>query len=190
MEEEVAVGHALRLVVNDLLAAFVVVVHHELLLGWKNAMLADRKRQLACIQSLAATKLSFSYNISDRDVTLAELAQTFLLLGAAEAAGGFLELIAVNFDHPEGTEHLGQVGRFVTAEKPELHTSDPASGTEVNVSVLSVLAGERGVCSPCEEDAAVHDGSSDDGHGVAFVLDAVLSHAGVADGHVHALIHH
>lgn len=59
MEEEVAVGHALRLVVNDLLAAFVVVVHHKLLLGWKNSMLADRKRQRARMQSLVATKLSF-----------------------------------------------------------------------------------------------------------------------------------
>lgn len=44
-------------------------------------------------------------------------AQTFLLLGAAEAAGGFLELVAVNFDHPEWAEHLGQVRRFVTEEK-------------------------------------------------------------------------
>lgn len=47
---------------------------------------------------------------------------------------------------------------------------------------------ERG--SPGKEDAAVHDGGSDDGHGVAFVLDAVLAHAGVTDGHVGALIHH
>lgn len=139
MEEEVAVGHALRLVVNDLLAAFVVVVHHKLLLGWKNSMLADRKRQLACIQSLVATKVSSYHNISASDVTLAASAQTFLLLGAAEAAGGFLELIAVNFDHPEGTEHLGQVGCFVTAEKPELHTSDPTSGTKVKVLVLSAM---------------------------------------------------
>lgn len=43
------------------------------------------------------------------------LVQTFLFLGAAEAAGGFLELIAVNFDHPEGAKHLRQVGRFIAA---------------------------------------------------------------------------
>lgn len=46
------------------------------------------------------------------------------------------------------------------------------------------------VRSPRKEDAAVHDGGSDDGHGVALVLDAVLAHAGVTDGHVGALIHH
>lgn len=44
--------------------------------------------------------------------------------------------------------------------------------------------------SPGKQDATVHDGGSDDGHGVALVLDAVLTHAGVTDGHVHALIHH
>lgn len=44
-----------------------------------------------------------------------QLIQTFLFLGAAEAAGGFLELIAVNFDHPEGAKHLCQVGRFIAA---------------------------------------------------------------------------
>lgn len=42
-------------------------------------------------------------------------AQTFLLLGAAEAARCFLELIAVNFDHPKGAEDLRQVGGLVTA---------------------------------------------------------------------------
>ncbi len=44
-------------------------------------------------------------------------AQTFLLLRAAEAAGSFLELIAVNFDHPKRAEHLRQVGSFITADK-------------------------------------------------------------------------
>lgn len=33
VEEEVAVGHSLGLVMDDLLTAFGVVVHHKLLLG-------------------------------------------------------------------------------------------------------------------------------------------------------------
>lgn len=46
------------------------------------------------------------------------------------------------------------------------------------------------VYSPCKEDAAVHDGSSNYGHSIAFILDAILSHTGVTYGHVHALVHH
>ena len=48
--------------------------------------------------------------------------QTFLFLRAAEAAGGFLELVAVNFDHPKRAEHLRQVGSFITAEELNLST--------------------------------------------------------------------
>ncbi len=48
--------------------------------------------------------------------------QTFLFLGAAEAAGGFLELIPVNFDHPKWTEHLSQVRGFITGGKLDLNT--------------------------------------------------------------------
>ena len=55
----------------------------------------------------------------DRYVTLV---QTFLFLGAAEAAGGLLELITVNFDHPKRAEHLCQVGGFVTEERSDLNT--------------------------------------------------------------------
>lgn len=51
--------------------------------------------------------------------------RTFLFLGAAEAAGGFLELVAVNFDHPKRTEHLCQVGSFITGEKLDLNTFVP-----------------------------------------------------------------
>lgn len=47
-----------------------------------------------------------------------------------------------------------------------------------------------GIYSPSKQDAAVHDEGSDDGHRVAFVLDAVLSHVGIADGHVPALMEH
>lgn len=50
---------------------------------------------------------------------------TLLFLWAAEAARGFLELVAVNFDHPERAEHLGQVGSFVTGEKSDLDTFVP-----------------------------------------------------------------
>lgn len=56
---------------------------------------------------------------------LAAPVQTFLFLGAAEAAGGLLELIAVNFDHPKRAEHLRQVGRLITGEK--LDSSHPKS---------------------------------------------------------------
>lgn len=49
-----------------------------------------------------------------------EWEQTFLLLGPAEAAGGLLELVSVDFDHPEGTEHLGQVRRLVTGRRSEM----------------------------------------------------------------------
>jgi len=41
---------------------------------------------------------------------------TFVFLRPAEAAGRFLELVAVNFDHPEWTKHLCQVGRLITGQ--------------------------------------------------------------------------
>lgn len=47
-----------------------------------------------------------------------------------------------------------------------------------------------GFSSPSKQDAAVHDEGSDDGHSVAFVLDAILSHVGVTDSHVPALMKH
>lgn len=55
------------------------------------------------------------YNITSSE-------QTFLLLREAEEAGGFLELIAIHFDHPKRAEHLCQVGSFITAEKLHLNT--------------------------------------------------------------------
>lgn len=39
---------------------------------------------------------------------------TFFLLGAAEAAAGLLELVAVNFDHPKRAKDLCQVRGLVT----------------------------------------------------------------------------
>lgn len=39
---------------------------------------------------------------------------TFFLFGAAEAAAGLLELIAVNFDHPKRAKDFGQVRGLVT----------------------------------------------------------------------------
>lgn len=51
--------------------------------------------------------------------------QTFLVLRAAEAAGGFLELVTINFDHPKWPEHLSQVGRFITAGRIGLNKSVP-----------------------------------------------------------------
>lgn len=122
-----------------------------------------------------------------KGVRYVTLVQTFLLLGAAEAAGGLLELITVNFDHPKRAEHLCQVGGFVTEERSDFNTF---SSTELQKYKYLCCRARGFKNSPCKEDAAVHDGSSDDGHGVAFVLDAILSHAGVTDGHVHALIHH
>lgn len=35
MEEEVAVRHPLRLVMNNLLTAFVVIINHKLIFNWK-----------------------------------------------------------------------------------------------------------------------------------------------------------
>lgn len=57
----------------------------------------------------------------DTTAILTPSLQTFLFLGTAEAASGFLELIAVNFDHPKRTEHLRQVGSFITVEKLDLN---------------------------------------------------------------------
>lgn len=139
---------------------------------------------------------------------------TFLFLRAAKAAGGFLELVAVNFDHPKGAEHLCQVRRFITEEESHLSslnssfetrksTNISVTGSKFMKGVFSVsnpkphfihlmhnLFEGRGVYAPCKEDTAVHDGSSNYGHGVAFLLDAILPHTGVTDGHVHALIDH
>lgn len=114
--------------------------------------------------------------------------QTFLFLRTAEAACSFLELIAVNFDHPKGAEHLCQVGSFVTAEKS--HKSSSFSNALLFLCWEENDISNDSMSSPGKEDAAVHDGSANDSHGVAFVLDTILSHAGVTDGHVHALIHH
>ena len=64
----------------------------------------------------------------ERERANTETRRTFLLLGAAEAAGGFLELVAVNFDHPEWAEDLGQVGGLVTAGKRDLNGLDKGKG--------------------------------------------------------------
>lgn len=62
--------------------------------------------------------------------------QTFFFFRAAEAAGSFLELVTINFDHPKWTEHLCQVGSFITAGKLGLNKSVPTEIlTDVKVKI-------------------------------------------------------
>lgn len=75
--------------------------------------------------------------------------QTFLFLGAAEAAGGFLELVTIHFDHPKWTEHLCQVGSFITAGKLGLNKSVPTeflTDAEVETRFVAVLGHKATVC--------------------------------------------
>ena len=57
---------------------------------------------------------------------------TFLLLWPAEAAGGFLELVAVNFDHPEWAEHLCQVGRLITGQNTNTQSGETVEGKRLD----------------------------------------------------------
>lgn len=41
MKEEVAVGHSLRLVVNNLLTAFILIVHHKLFIGCEKVKVSE-----------------------------------------------------------------------------------------------------------------------------------------------------
>lgn len=162
MEEEVAVGHSLSLIVNHLLTAFCVVINHKLLLNWKTNKKRDIYGEFFFKKKLPSSFNYFLFHFyrdswevnlmvfvliffcsdvflftannvwwlfelilckiksSNTSLICHTISHTIFFFWAAEAARCFLELVAVNFDHPKWTKHLCQVWGFITTKKKDI----------------------------------------------------------------------